>query len=102
MRSMVGGAVTALEGRNANRIAMIGLGGGSIPLWFEKSMPTATVEAVDINPDVIAAVPCMGVFPSDKMKLIDMDGRAHLNNQADGSYDVIFVDAYTDKNLVPN
>lgn len=101
MRSMIGGAVTALQGK-VNRVAMIGLGGGSIPLWFAKKLPGTTVDAVDINADVIAGVPCMGVHPGPKMNLIESDGRAYLANQPDGTYDAMFLDAYTSENLVPN
>eukprot|EP00746_Dinoflagellata_sp_MGD_P165000 gnl/MRDRNA2_/MRDRNA2_94023_c0_seq1.p1 gnl/MRDRNA2_/MRDRNA2_94023_c0~~gnl/MRDRNA2_/MRDRNA2_94023_c0_seq1.p1 ORF type:complete len:416 (+),score=98.82 gnl/MRDRNA2_/MRDRNA2_94023_c0_seq1:120-1250(+) len=101
MRSLIGGAVTALQGK-VNRVAMIGLGGGSIPLWFAKKAPEATVDAVDINADVIAGVPCMGVHAGPKMNLIDNDGRAYLSSQPDGTYDAMFLDAYTSENLVPN
>lgn len=101
MRSLIGGAVTALQGK-VNRVAMIGLGGGSIPLWFAKKAPEATVDAVDINADVIAGVPCMGVHAGPKMNLIDNDGRAFLSSQPDGTYDAMFLDAYTSENLVPN
>lgn len=101
MRSMIGGAVTALNGR-VNRVAMIGLGGGSIPLWFAKKAPGATVDAVDINADVIAGVPCMGVNAGPKMNLIESDGRAYLASQNDGTYSAMFLDAYTSENLVPN
>jgi len=101
MRSLIGGAVTALQGK-VSRVAMIGLGGGSIPLWFSKNAPSTTVDAVDINADVIAGVPCMGVHPGPKMNLVDSDGRAYLASQPDGTYDAMFLDAYTDQNLVPN
>lgn len=100
MRSLIGGAVSALQGK-VNKVAMIGLGGGSIPLWFAKKS-SATVDAVDINADVIAGVPCMGVHAGPKMNLIDSDGRAYLASQPDGTYDAMFLDAYTSENLVPN
>jgi spermidine synthase len=45
------------------RIAMIGLGGGSMPKWCYKELPKADITVIEINPEVIALrdvfhIPC--------------------------------------------
>lgn len=96
MRSMLGGALVERKGE-LRHIASIGLGAGSMPLWLLKMIPSAQVEAVDISAAVIEAAPCFGLPTSSKVKLVHSDGRKHLSAQADGRYDVIFVDVFIEQ-----
>lgn len=101
IRSMIGGTVTLL-GSPISRVASIGLGAGTIPLWFSRNMPGVEVDSVDLNPEVIQAVSCFGVVASKKLKLIEADGRKYLASQPDRSFDAIFLDAFDNKDYIPN
>jgi len=96
MRSMLGGALMERKG-NLGRMASIGLGAGSIPLWLVKMIPEAQIEAIDVSAAVIAAAPCFGLPHSPKLKVVHDDGRKYLEAQADGSYDIIFVDVFIEQ-----
>lgn len=100
LRSMIGGAIVARRGE-INRIASIGLGSGTIPLFWSRVQPNTKVEAIDISGDVIAAAPCFGVKQGPNLQLIEEDGRKYLENQKDSSYDVIFMDAFTNLDMIP-
>ena len=43
-----------LFNREPERIAMIGLGGGSMPKWCYRQLPAADITVIEINPKVIA------------------------------------------------
>jgi len=101
IRSMIGGSV-AMVGTSAKRIASIGLGAGTIPLWFSRNMPGVEVDSVDLNPEVIQAAPCFGVVNSPMLRLIESDGRKYLANQPNGTFDVILLDAFDNKDYIPN
>ena len=76
------------------RILMIGLGGGSIPVYLGRFMPDATIDTVEIDPGIIkAAKDYFGVLESPRLRYIANDGRVFLNRNKD-TYDVIFLDAY--------
>lgn len=101
LRSMIGGALAGRSGE-MNRVAMIGLGAGTIPFFVSQAQPTAKVEAIDISADVIAAAPCFGVKQGPNMQLIKEDGRKYIASQKDGSYDVVFMDAFDDVGNIPS
>lgn len=84
-----------------SKVLVLGFGAGIVPIAVAQSHPEATVESVDISPDVLAAASCFGVEPSDKMKLVESDGRAYLESVEDGSLDMLFVDIYDDKAHMP-
>jgi len=100
IRSMLGGSFVARNG-NISRVASIGLGAGSIPLWFSRNVPHAEIDTVDLNENVIKAAPCFGVFESPKLRLVKEDGRKYLQEQQDGTFDIIFVDAFDDADYIP-
>lgn len=101
LRSMVGGAIVARKGE-MHRVASIGLGAGTIPLFWQRVQPNAKVEAIDIDADVIAAAPCFGVKQGSNLQLIQSDGRKYLESQKEGSYDVIFMDAFDNRDIIPS
>jgi spermidine synthase len=76
------------------RILMIGLGGGSIPIYLGRFMPEATIDTVEIDPGIIkAAKDYFGIRETSRLRYIASDGRVFLNRNKD-TYDVIFVDAF--------
>jgi len=100
IRSMIGGAISLHTGE-LGRVASIGLGAGSIPLWFARSLPSVQVDAIDISADVISAAPCFGVESSPTLRLIEEDGAKYLREQNDGTYDIVFIDAFDDLDNIP-
>jgi predicted O-methyltransferase YrrM len=93
---------SALSGReHLGRVAVLGFGAGIVPAALAQSHPEATIEAVDISGDVLAAAGCFGVVASDKMKLVEKDARAYMEDLDDGILDMLFVDVYDDKANIP-
>jgi spermidine synthase len=73
---------------------MLGLGGGSIPVYLGRFMPEPTITTVEIDPGVItAAKTYFGLRETPRMRYRDGDARVFLNRHAD-RYDLILVDAY--------
>lgn len=83
------------------KVAIIGLGGGMIPLWFQQERPQIHVDAVDISAGVVAAVHCFGLANGTQMNLVNQDGRMFLHQQPKEKYDVVMVDAFDDKDNIP-
>jgi len=76
------------------RILVIGLGGGSIPRFLHKHYPETTIDAVDIDPDVVAVAKRFFGFREDAtLHAYADDGRRFIEKCKD-PYDVIFLDAY--------
>jgi spermidine synthase len=83
----------------ANRVLFIGGGGFSGPKQFLEYYPNATVDVVEIDPDVVAvAREHFGVTDDPRMRVFEMDGRSFLRSA--GIYDVVVLDAYS-KTYVP-
>jgi spermidine synthase len=76
------------------RILMIGLGAGSISTYLARAMPDAQIDVAELDPGVIAAgKKYFGLLETDKVRLIESDGRVYLNRHKD-LYDVILLDAF--------
>eukprot|EP00746_Dinoflagellata_sp_MGD_P162090 gnl/MRDRNA2_/MRDRNA2_89499_c0_seq1.p1 gnl/MRDRNA2_/MRDRNA2_89499_c0~~gnl/MRDRNA2_/MRDRNA2_89499_c0_seq1.p1 ORF type:complete len:367 (-),score=65.34 gnl/MRDRNA2_/MRDRNA2_89499_c0_seq1:36-1136(-) len=101
IRSMIGGALVARSGE-LNRVAMIGLGAGTIPFFWSRIQPNSKVEAIDVSADVISAAPCFGVEQGPQLQLIQQDGRKYIESQKDASYDVVFMDAFDNEGTIPS
>jgi spermidine synthase len=85
----------ALAYAKANkRILMIGLGAGSISTYLADAMPECQIDVVELDRGVIAAgKKYFGLIETDKVHLIESDGRVYLNRHND-LYDVILLDAF--------
>ena len=83
------------------RIAMIGLGGGSIPKYCYATLPDADITVVEINPDVIALRTRFFVPDDDaRFRVLCEDGAefvARMRNQ----FDVLIVDGFTEAGQPP-
>ena len=63
------------------RIMVVGIGGGTMPMFLRKYYPNATIDAVDIDPDVVhVAKEYFGFREDDKLKAHVGDGRAFVEN----------------------
>jgi spermidine synthase len=76
------------------RILMIGLGAGSISTYLAHALPDAQIDVIELDPGVIAAgKQYFGLRETDKVHLIESDGRVYLNRHQD-TYDLIVLDAF--------
>jgi len=76
------------------RVLMLGLGGGSIPVYLGRFLPDATIDTVDIDPGVItAAKKYFGIIETPRARYHESDGRVFLNRRKE-AYDLILVDAF--------
>jgi spermidine synthase len=76
------------------RIAMIGLGGGSLAKFCQRHLPAATIDVVEINPHVIALRDEFCVPPDDhRFKITQGDG-ARWVRQHDLALDVLMIDGF--------
>jgi hypothetical protein len=86
---------------DAKNVAIIGLGGGMIPLWIREKRPDINVDAADINAGVVASVHCFGIINGTGMQVHRQDGRAFLQTQPEGKYDAVIVDAFDETDAIP-
>jgi spermidine synthase len=76
------------------RALILGLGGGSFPKRLYRDFPQLVVDAVDIDPEVLAIARRYFQVPEDsRLRLHNRDGRRFVR-ETDATYDLIFLDAY--------
>jgi spermidine synthase len=83
------------------RLAMIGLGGGSLPKFCHRHLPGSRIEVVEINPHVIALRDQFHVPPdSARFRVLQADG-ARFARERSGAIDVLIVDGFDDVGQSP-
>lgn len=76
------------------RIAMIGLGGGSLAKYCLRHVPDAQFTAVEINPKIIALRDKFGIPPDGpNFKVVCADGADYVRNRSE-LVDVLLVDGF--------
>jgi len=76
------------------KVLYIGLGGGSAPKRAWRDFPNMRIDAVELDPEVVAAAYKYFALPRDpRLKVEVEDGRRFLAKN-DGLWDVIVVDAF--------
>jgi spermidine synthase len=100
VRSMVG--ATALLSKNATQFLSIGLGAGTLALQLQRSWPESQQVAVELSSEVADAAKCFGASSGSGLDIVTGDGRAYLENSADGSFDAVFLDAFDASDKVPS
>ena len=76
------------------RLLVVGLGGGTLPMFLRKHYPDATIDAVDIDPNVVdVAQRFFGFRQDESMRAHVADGRQFIE-QTRQPYDAIFLDAF--------
>lgn len=85
----------------ARRIALIGLGGGSIAKYIHRHLPDTHLTAVELNPQVIAAARSYFHLPPDDQRLavLAADGAQFIAGR-EGELDVLLVDGYDARRIV--
>jgi spermidine synthase len=87
-------AASAIFHPNPKSVLMIGLGGGGFNQFFEKAFPSATLETVELDPQVFAlAQKYLAFKPTDRDKVTVLDGRIFLRHSK-ATYDWIILDAF--------
>jgi spermidine synthase len=100
-RMMMAG--TLFTGPAPQRVLIIGLGGGSIPMALREVLPQATIDVVEIDPAVTRVAKRFFNFREDpKMKVAEVDGRVYVKRamRSGAKYDVIMLDAF-DHEYIP-
>ena len=83
------------------RVLVVGLGGGTLPMFIRHYYPAAIIDGVDINPDVVeAARKYLGFREDARMRGIVADGRRFIEETKE-PYDVIFLDAFGADSVPP-
>ncbi len=87
-------------GRNDTFMSLtIGGGGYTFPRYMEVFYPKATIEVVEIDPEVTRVVyQHLGLPKDTRIRTYNEDGRWFVMN-CKGRYDLIFVDAYNDLSI---
>jgi spermidine synthase len=76
------------------KVLEIGLGGGRTAVYLTDFVPTLSVTAVELDPEVVAmAAKHFDVRPKPRLNVVTSDGRIFLT-QTRERYDIIIVDAY--------
>jgi spermidine synthase len=77
------------------RVLIVGLGGGTMATYLHAHFPEARIDAVEIDPEVLAVAKRFFGFTEDARVAAHVeDGRAFVERAPPGSYDLIFLDAY--------
>lgn len=103
VRSMVGAAafLPSATGRK-HEFLSVGLGAGTLALVLQQTFPGSHQTVVELSSDVAAAAPCFGAGSSNGLDISTGDGRAFLEESADGSFDAVFLDAFDASDKVPS
>ncbi len=84
------------------RIALIGLGGGSLVKFCHHRLPSCHMTAIELDPDVIAFRDTFLVPPdNERLQVINGDGADYLDT-ADKGLDVLLVDAFDKTGFAPS
>ena len=84
------------------RMMVVGVGGGTMPMFLRRYYPDAVIDAVDIDPDVVqVAKEYFGLREDERLKAHVGDGRAFVENARE-PYDIIFLDAFGTRNVPPH
>ncbi len=85
------------------RVLIIGLGGGTLPMALADLLPRARIDTVEIDPAVTrVATRYFGFQPSERVRVHEADGRAYVEQAVrDGQrYDLVMLDAF-DYHYIP-
>jgi spermidine synthase len=94
--SMLGLALT-----EPKRVLVIGLGGGSMPMFIRAYYPSAAIDVVDIDPMVVELAKKYFEYKEDgALRTFVADGATFVGD-AKAKYDLVFLDAYSPDFIPP-
>jgi spermidine synthase len=77
------------------RVLVVGLGGGTLPMFLRKYYPEAHIDVAELDPDVVTvAMRFFGFVQDERMQAHVGDGRRYIENLPGPRYDAIFLDAF--------
>ena len=77
------------------RALVVGLGGGTVPMFLRKRLPDLDIDVVELDPAVIdVARRHFGVIEDDKLHVHAGDGRRFIEKKK-SAYDIILLDAFS-------
>jgi spermidine synthase len=80
--------------RDPERLLIVGLGGGSLPMFLHRHYPGATIDVVDIDPMVVEVARDYFGFREDaRLRAHVQDGRTFIEECRE-PYDLILLDAF--------
>jgi spermidine synthase len=85
------------------RILIVGVGGGTLPLTLEKLLPRADIDTVEVDPAVVRVAQRYFGFRADAhLHVFEQDGRAYVRQAARAGkrYELVMLDAY-DNQYIP-
>lgn len=84
------------------RILIVGLGGGTMPMFLRHYYPNAVIDVVDIDPAVLeVATKYFGFRQDPTLRAHIGDGRKFVESVRE-PYDVVFLDAFGTRNVPPH
>lgn len=99
VKAMLVGLALSEEPR---RVLVVGLGGGTLPMFLRKHYPDAVIDAVDIDPDVMDVAKRFFGFREDRLMNAHVSDGRRFVEQTRQPYDVIFLDAFGANNIPPH
>jgi spermidine synthase len=90
----------ALQGR-PRRMLMVGLGGGTFSTLVHRAMPEIEIDAVEIDPVVVAAARAHFGLVEDAHYHVHVADAAEWMTRAQERYDYILLDAYAGEGIPP-
>jgi spermidine synthase len=85
--------------REPEEVLFVGLGAGVMPRYFNRYYPDATVDSVEIDPEMFEVAKKYFYFEEKpNMKVHLLDGRMYIKRTAK-KYDMIFLDAYRGEHI---
>lgn len=84
---------------DATRTLAIGLGGGTVVKRMWRDYPEMRIDAVELDPDVVAVAKRFFALPDDPRVRVFVDDGAHFLETAADTYDIIVVDAFEDDRI---
>jgi spermidine synthase len=83
------------------RIGMVGLGGGSLAKFCYRYLPEASIEVVEISPEVVALRDAFRVPRDDARFQVVVDDGARFVRRLRQHFDVLLVDGYDARGIAP-
>jgi spermidine synthase len=84
------------------RVLIVGLGGGTMPMFLHHYYPAAAIDVVDIDPDVVhVAREYFGFREDANLHAHVGDGRKFVESVRE-PYDMVFLDAFGTRNVPPH
>jgi spermidine synthase len=87
---------------NPQRILVVGLGGGTIPNLLHAHLPDATIDVVEIDPDVLdIAKQYCGFSEDHRLHVYIEDGRDFIESHT-SHYDIVILDSFDAESIPPH